>query len=105
MNTQYNLRIAVLRRTNIGRTAQNEAKEEWPEHGRHSAKRLALNAGEEIRLGVKEGKEFLKIEIVGQKVDVQYGDRIRVIATGKVYRITADPSRLERVTVLAAESL
>lgn len=104
-NAVYNVRLAILRRLTVGRAPTNEAREEWVEHARYSGKRLALNAGEEIRTGVKEGTTFLKLEIPGQKIPVAFDDRLRLVASGQEYRINAEPLRLERTTVISCESI
>jgi hypothetical protein len=92
-----------VRRTN------NEPVETWPDpiadSGRYSARPLALNAGEEIRQGVKESTNFLKLEIKGQKIPLKAFDRIRVVASGQLFRIVGDPVRNRRTTQISCESV
>lgn len=107
-NSEYYIRLVVLPRVVTGRTAANEPVESWPEtadNKRYSAKPLALNAGEEIRQGVKESVDFLKLEIPGQSIPIEAVDRIRLIVANRVYRLTAHPIRQERSTVITCESV
>lgn len=105
-NGLYNLRVSIHPRVITGRAATNEPQEAWTETGHnYSARRLAMNAGEEIRQGVKEGVEYLKIEIQGQSIPVSYGDRVKLAVGGKLFRIIGDPIRQERTTILTCEAV
>ncbi len=103
----YTLRIVVLKRIVYARTRANEPKEVWQEPaegGRYSARRLNLTAGEEIRQGVKEGVSYLKLEIRGQSIPIAFDDHVRLVVGGEEYRVTADPVRMQRTTVITCES-
>lgn len=103
-NAQYWLRIVHCPRVIIRRAETNEGIEDWPEGKSYTAKPLALNAGEEIRQGVKESSDFLKLEIQGHPA-IEAVDRIKIKSSGRVYRLTAQPIRERRTTVLTAESV
>lgn len=107
MNAEYSLRILIIPRTLTGvKLPSGEDEELWNDDTgkRYSAKRLALNAGEEIRQGVRESSDFMKLEIRGRNVPVEATSRVKLVHNGREYRITAEPIRERRVTILSIES-
>lgn len=110
MSAAYSLRIEVLRRSLTGNKLANGEDEYTylePEPGRDTyyAKRLSLNAGEEIRQGVRESTTFLKLEIRGRSIPIEAVDRVRLKVSGQVFRMTGPPTRDRRVTVISLESV
>lgn len=107
-SSEYNLRIIILRRSVPTRAGNNEPVPVWnaaTTGGRFSAKRLTMDAGEQIQQGLKDGLSFLKLEIKGQKIPVAFDDRIQLAVSGQLYRVSADPVRAERSTIITCESL
>jgi hypothetical protein len=108
-NAAYDVRFTILRRTILDRTAENEPREDWPDppagNDRYTGKRLALSAGEDIGGGLQQSTGTIKLEIKGQKIPIAAVDRVRLLDTGRVYRITADPVRTKRTTIITIESI
>lgn len=107
-SAEYYLRIVVLPRVTTRRSGSNEPVEEWPENPdakRYSAKPLTLNAGEEIRQGVKESSDFLKLEIKGRAIPIEAVDRVKLLVGGRIYRLIAQPVRTRRETIISCESV
>jgi hypothetical protein len=104
----YNLRVLIVNPVRTGEKRDNaEDVVTWPEESgkAYSAKRLSLTSGEEIRQGVKEGTNFLKLEIRGRSFPVESTSRIKIVSSGQWYRVTGPPNREERVTILSCESI
>lgn len=108
MNSQYYLRITIVPRVMaVGKKANAEDVETWPIDGpnvkKYDARPLSLNAGEEIRQGVKEGTNYYRLEIKGERIPVEHYDRVKI---GDVWhRLTAPAIRERFVTVITLESL
>lgn len=108
-SAEYYIRFRILRRVVTGQLSNGEPDETWPAPAdgvdHYSAKPLALNAGEEIRQGVKESTNFLKLQIKGRGIAIEAVDRIELLPSGQVFRLTAAPVRLQRETVITCESI
>lgn len=109
MSAAYSLRIKILRRTVGGKLPNGEDETIWPDPpagvGSYSARRLNLNAGEEIRQGVRESSTFLKLELRGRSIPVEAVDRVKLVTSGQIYRLTGPPIRERRHTVINLESV
>lgn len=104
--THY-IRFEILRREGTDRAESQEEREiftEPPDGEAYDGMPLGLNAGEEIRQGVKEGTNFLKMQVRG-RLRISGFDRLRLKDSGQVYRLTAPPIYTRRETILSCESL
>lgn len=113
----FDLRIVVLRRA-LGTAADNnETPETWPDPDkegeeaaalaagakRYYAARVSLGGNEMVANAIRQSAGSMRLRIKGRNIPIEAVDRVRVVATGKVYHIVSEPMRESAETVIDLE--
>lgn len=114
---RFDLRIVVLRRVLGTPGDNNETPETWPDPDvpadaeaavtagakRYYAARDRLGGNEMVANAIRQSAGSMRLRIKGRNVPIEAVDRVRVVATGKVYQVVAEPMRESAETVIDVE--
>lgn len=119
---RFDLRIVVLRRVQGTPLANNETPETWPDPDveddaaavaaataagagpkAYYAARDRIGGNEIVAQAIRQSSGSMRLRIKGRAIPIEAVDRIRVVATGKVYQVTSEPLRESAETVIDVE--
>lgn len=114
---RFDLRIVVLRRVLGTPGTNNETPESWPDPDipaqaaaaalagakAYYAARDRIGGNEIVAQAIRQSSGSMRLRIKGRAIPIEAVDRIRVVATGKVYQVVSEPLRESAETVIDVE--